>query len=500
MTSSASQQPAGPLTARQEGFRRFPVVTIVFDELPVASLMNRRGGIDAKLFPNFARLARGSTWFRNATTIKGFSKQALPALLTGRYPAGQDTFGPGQPPRSLFTLIGGSHEIRTDDRLPVLCPQKLCEAFVGGTDDVGSHGSLGAFAVGERGARLWDFLDLIEAGREPRFYFVHLMLPHGPWRFLPSGQRYPEEEPMPGESDPPGRGKGWRRDPWLVAQGLQRHLLQTQLADRALGMLIDKLEATGLYGRSLLVVTADHGQGFVPGRLKRVLSKETLGHIAAVPLFIRRPLQERAHISDDPVETVDVVPTIADVLNLSTVWLDMDGRSLFDAPIPPDRERVIEKLPLDPAGREKYDLVAQKYSTFAPGRRGLDLFKLAPGAREHLIGRPLGGLLTLRGGRLSVDLPQVAALQGADPAACVFPALVEGTVEGASDDEKVVLVIAVNGRIAAVTRTFRQAEETRFSSMLSPESFSAAPNTVEVFEVVGARPEILVPVPAEPTS
>ena len=46
-----------------------PVVMLVFDELAGASLLDSRGRIDAARYPNFARLARGSTWYPNATTV-----------------------------------------------------------------------------------------------------------------------------------------------------------------------------------------------------------------------------------------------------------------------------------------------------------------------------------------------------------------------------------------------------------------------------------------------
>ena len=63
-----------------------PVVMIVFDELSGLALMGPDGGIDAARFPNFARLAGDSTWYRNATTVADFTDHALPALLTGERP------------------------------------------------------------------------------------------------------------------------------------------------------------------------------------------------------------------------------------------------------------------------------------------------------------------------------------------------------------------------------------------------------------------------------
>ena len=45
------------------------LVMVVFDELPLATLLDGQGAIDAALFPNFAALARTSSWFRNTTTM-----------------------------------------------------------------------------------------------------------------------------------------------------------------------------------------------------------------------------------------------------------------------------------------------------------------------------------------------------------------------------------------------------------------------------------------------
>lgn len=43
-----------------------PIVHVVLDEFPLSTLVGPDGKIDAKLFPNFARLTRESTWYRNA--------------------------------------------------------------------------------------------------------------------------------------------------------------------------------------------------------------------------------------------------------------------------------------------------------------------------------------------------------------------------------------------------------------------------------------------------
>ncbi|MDQ3982363.1 MAG: hypothetical protein M3271_06740, partial [Actinomycetota bacterium] len=214
-----------------------PVVFVVFDELPLASLLDLDGDVDEELFPNFARLARTSTWYRNATTNQTFTKEALPALLTGRYPVRQVhvTFFH---PRNLFSLLGGAYEVRAADVPSNICPPDLCDAPIRPP----SGPRLLGFGPGEKGSLFFSFLSQLERPDRPRLHFVHLVFPHGPWRYLPSGQRYDEIDPMPGEVDKRGRGTSWVRDRWLVAQGYQRHLMQTKLADELVGALLTKLK------------------------------------------------------------------------------------------------------------------------------------------------------------------------------------------------------------------------------------------------------------------
>ena len=64
-----------------------PVVVVVFDQLPLVSLLDGAGGLDRALYPNFAALADQATWFRNASAVSGWTASALPAILTGNYPA-----------------------------------------------------------------------------------------------------------------------------------------------------------------------------------------------------------------------------------------------------------------------------------------------------------------------------------------------------------------------------------------------------------------------------
>jgi len=109
-----------------------PVVMIVFDELPLTSLLDARGELDAAHYPNFAALARSSTWFRNATGVHDRSAKAVPALLTGRQARPGELPIAADHPRNLFTLLRGSHRMTVFEEATGLCPDDLCRPRGGG--------------------------------------------------------------------------------------------------------------------------------------------------------------------------------------------------------------------------------------------------------------------------------------------------------------------------------------------------------------------------------
>src|SRR5919204_1333183 len=77
-------QPAPPIYASTGGSA--PVVVVLFDEFPSATLMDSRGHINGHRFPHFAELAHHSTWYRNTTTVADHTASAVPAILTRSYP------------------------------------------------------------------------------------------------------------------------------------------------------------------------------------------------------------------------------------------------------------------------------------------------------------------------------------------------------------------------------------------------------------------------------
>ena len=104
-----------------------PIVMVVLDELPTVSLLDGSGHIDPLVFPGFARLAADSTWYRNHTTTATTTDQAVPAVLTGRYPAVDSVAVSSQYPQNLFTWLGGDTTMHVHETLTAPVPRDdLC--------------------------------------------------------------------------------------------------------------------------------------------------------------------------------------------------------------------------------------------------------------------------------------------------------------------------------------------------------------------------------------
>ena len=165
--------------------------------------------------------------------------------------------------------------------------------------------------------------------------FLHSTLPHGPWRYLPDGRRYP----IDGKEYPGLASKGWTGPQWQVDQGFQRHVLQVQYVDRLLGRLLDALRDRDLFDDAVIVVTSDHGAAFMTGQPRRPANRANVGVIAPVPFFVKLPGQPGGRVDDRAVRTIDVLPTIAKAAGVRVPW-KADG-------IPADEREVDPEAPID---------------------------------------------------------------------------------------------------------------------------------------------------------
>ncbi len=327
------------------------VVMIVMDELPTTSLLDGLGAIDAELFPNLAALAETGTWYRNHTTAAPYTEAAVPAILTGQLPApDQNVPVAAEHPRNLFTVLADRYRLNVHESVTRLCPRTECPArnravgvhpgvrgmmrdvasIWGDFADPANRAAPGFGGLGGEDTQAVltanGFVNSLRPSATPTFDFLHVLLPHFPWHYLPTGQDY---------AVLPGHTNGLRGQNWANQQVADlsrvRHLLQVQATDTFIGQVVARLKTLGVYEDTLLVVTADHGVAFRGGGPIRGVTDKSVPDIAWTPLIVKAPNQRVGGVDDRAAEAVDVLPTMADHLGLGLPWR-IDGRSLLGTP------------------------------------------------------------------------------------------------------------------------------------------------------------------------
>jgi hypothetical protein len=511
------------------GIARTPIVVVLLDELPSNTLIDARGRIDFERYPGFAELARNATWFKNAYTVYDSTERAQPAIMDGNLPTEDKQPISGDHPNSIFSLFGKTHRMNVSEEATTVCSRDICgdvhvEEGYGGrlssmSEDLGlvwlhvvsppdmeadlpsvseNWGNFGGQEGGGvrdnpgegaranlnagRHVRFEEWIEDIRDGSRPQLSFKHTLLPHVPWQYLPDARRYRRSpnDVVPGLSNQAFR---WQSQLDVL---LQRHFLQTGFADRELAQLWRHLKEQGLYDKSLIVVAADHGVAFPRRRERRRLGRRTAAEIAPVPLLIKAPGQKRGKTDDAWVSTIDILPTVFDVLNLDPK-VKMDGRSAFSDEVQNRTElRMLIRNTFDdlriPAAqftRERQAIIDRNLKLF--GSDGDDrLYRIGP--NPELIGQDAAGAGL---SKLDVELPYASEYRSVDTGSGFVPAHVVARVRGGGGGGREIAV-AVNGRIVAVGETFTLAtgdEGELVSVMVPPESFEQGRNEVEVFEV-----------------
>ncbi len=540
-----------------------PIIMLVFDALPLSALLDEQQQIDPVRYPHFATLAREATWFRNTTTVSNVTVTAVPAILTGQYPHRSRLPIVADHPHNLFTVLEGTYAFNVQELLTQLCPERLCGSgifkrprlgqrlagllsdvsivyahlvlpadwrsslpsisqgwtnFAGlaaqpGLNRTGTHNQDHA-TIGEWWKRVdWglerlydrpqgvlDFINTLQPSPQPTLHFQHVLLPHMPYLQLPSGKAYTRSYALPGLNT--ADADRWSTDEWAVLQAQQRALLQVGLVDRLLGKLLAQLKANGLYERSLLLVTADHGVSFVPGTHRRSVTETTVADIMSVPLFIKAPGQQAGQLNDRALETVDIVPTIADLLGIELPWAT-DGHSAFDPAVPERQTRSIYPACVTCAAYQRLEFshipaaltaaVQRKLRLFGSGPFSPRVFQVGPAAQ--LVGQRVDAIdVSPRSPiRITLDFPQL--FSQVDLEDTFVPAYITGKVLFPTPDAApVALAVALNGTIQAVTQPWsvpknlpknlsKTGRQGSWAAVVPETAFQAGRNTVEVFVV-----------------
>ncbi|MDD5556648.1 MAG: sulfatase-like hydrolase/transferase [bacterium] len=160
---------------------------------------------------------------------------------------------------------------------------------------------------------------------QPTFKYFHVMIPGWPFTL---NERLEYEEM-----------------PWVGASYRRQAIATLRLLEKYLGVLRD----IGVYDNSMIVIAADHGQGYqfppTADMLQRCAGDGDAGRDAermvmalGHPLVLVKPPRAtgRMRVSDAPVTLGDIPKTVADILELDA---DFPGRSMLDVAEGERRER-----------------------------------------------------------------------------------------------------------------------------------------------------------------
>lgn len=531
---------AGAVAERAD---RTPVVMVVLDEFPLLSLIDIQGGIDAEFFPNFADLAEHSTWYRNYTTVERNTLYAIPTMLTGQRQGDRSKVAvAADHPDNLFSLLSGSHRLQVYESLTQLCSIDACTApgpegrsGLSATQEAERAG--GVPALVQDAATLWldvtvpwrtagedtaqfadvvgprtpetpaeespestpkeaagpllgvpaleDFLASLKKPTDPTLYYLHLMLPHHPWRFFPSGVEYTTPG---GVTELPLAGT-WLNEQWPLDLTRQRLLLQVQYVDSLLGRIVSEMRRVGLYERALFIVTSDHGISVHAGRPHRLTATDSnLHEVLWVPMFVKYPHQRQGEEDERNTDATDILPTIADVLDIDIPW-STDGHSMLG----PDQRGRVKTVNFYPENENPVRHRIGLQEAWARMRREVFRPIVAseePRLRPYLVG-PGASLIGKRldelpfgspsGVQVALELP--LGLRDVDPAKGSLPAFVWGRLLGAPANMQELVVVALNGRVAGVSATWKHTdgEPGRFAALIPEWFFRSGRNNLDLF-------------------
>ena len=99
--------------------------------------------------------------------------------------------------------------------------------------------------------------------------------------------------------------------------------------DNQIKEFINVLKSKGLFEKSMIIIMADHGQVFKEGYLAQCSTKISLAE-THVPLLIKYPFQNKGEIISNIVSTIDITPTILDLLSIKYEKTWFDGKSLLN--------------------------------------------------------------------------------------------------------------------------------------------------------------------------
>jgi arylsulfatase A-like enzyme len=167
----------------------------------------------------------------------------------------------------------------------------------------------------------------------PLFLWLHYFDPHDP--YAPPFAEDLEKLSRGSKSTLTGdirkqnfiKGLPPKPEPRDVAHIVALYDAEIRYADASLGEFFDRLKREGLYDSSLIILSSDHGESL--GEHDIWMHGHSLYDAEIrIPLIVKLPHQKRGRRIKRPVQAIDIVPTIDELLAIETD-VQFDGASLL---------------------------------------------------------------------------------------------------------------------------------------------------------------------------
>ncbi len=388
--------------------------------------------------PNIDRLAAMGTLFTNAHTQSPICNPSRTSLLTGYRPSTTGVYGLSPWIRDVPDLKdvvtlpqyfskhgyktyatgkiyhGGYGDRKTDAEFDSLGPksgvkkrpeQKLAGETPGGNNPWVDWGD---FGLKDEDIQDWEVanwaVDVLESKPEgPYFLGVGFFLPHVPL-FAPEAQfgMYPKDavqmppmlandrEDTPRASwynhwDVPEPRWKWFQEKQQDTLFVQAYLAAISFMDSQVGRVLDALEKNGQKENTIIVLWSDHG--FHLGE-KEISGKNTLWERSTrVPLIFAGKNVGTAQKTDEPVELLDIYPTLNELCGLP-VKEGLEGHSLVPQLKDVDTPRSWPAITTNNWNNHSVRTKDWRYIRYADGSEELYNMKKDPNEWTNLIEHP----------------------------------------------------------------------------------------------------------------
>lgn len=430
--TACSEQPQ-PVRAAGSPANAPNVLLISVDTLR-ADRLNCYGYEDHALSPHIDALARDGILFENHISASPWTTPSHMSLLTSLYPTSHgviQSFG-----ETMKGLRAGTFNALPEERLTLADALQTAgwatAAFTGGITldpKIGFEQGFSTYTTSMyklNDSNVKDMTDWLAAHRSgPWFVFWHTFEVHGPYlhtdflpeKYVAARAEYDEMATRLADGESLGKHSNNNRavQRFLKDRGIFKPEVCEALylggilsLDRWIGRVVETLRSLGLYERTMIVFTSDHGDEFAehnPSMFYDRHGHSVFEELVHIPLIVKLPGQRAAGTRVEGVtRAIDVMPTILEQASVDPASNEMQGDSLREMWEDPasaepriafaEGAAFAEEIKGVRTGRHKYviriapDDVQRNGRSFIPERvKGRMLFDLTtdPGEKRDLL-------------------------------------------------------------------------------------------------------------------